>query len=106
MATVCTVWRESRGPIVRLISAPMKGSNGIHARSGSPANLPGSCGSILVPQRGESIDIDVAPAAEHRDDDRETDRCLGRCDCDDDERECVTREVAPHAREGDERHVR
>src|SRR5689334_10817650 len=94
IAITCTEPREIRRPIVRLISAPRNGSSGIHASSGIPANFKvvGSIQCPLVPQGGESIDVDVAPAAEHGHHDREAHGGLRRGDRDHDQREGVRRE--------------
>src|SRR4051812_17692750 len=60
---------------------------------------------MLVPERGEAVDLDVAPAAEDGDDDRETHGGLGGGHGDHDERERVSGQIAPHAREREQRDV-
>src|SRR5258706_5775779 len=107
-AATAIVWiapREIHRPITRLISAPSSGNSGTHSSSGRPRNLSVEK-STLMPQGGEPIDVDIAAAAEYGDDDRETDACFGGGDGDHDQREGVRRDVAPHSRECQQRHVR
>src|ERR1041384_3436373 len=89
-AAIATVWMapfDNQRPNTRLISAPISGRTGIHARIGrGPKNwigwsmwVPGECqvnDRPLVPEGVQAIDLDVAPAAEHRDDDRQAHRGL------------------------------
>src|ERR1041384_2026374 len=92
-AATAMVWMvcfENRRPKVRLISAPSSGSAGIHARIGRGPSCRFAA-SMLVPERGEAVDLDVAPAAEDCDDDREPHRRLGGGHGDHDEREGVRR---------------
>src|ERR1044071_149049 len=102
-----TVWITdlgSRRPSTRLISAPSSGTNGIQTRIGRPTDSE-ICWSMLVPERGEAVDLDVAATAEDRDDDREPDRRLGGGHGDHDQREGVRRHIAPHPREREQRDV-
>src|SRR5882724_1096458 len=104
IATVETNHFGDRRPSVRLISAPSSGRRGIHTRLGGHENR-GVGWSMLVPERGEAVDVDVAPAAEDCDDDRQAHRRLGGGHGDHDERERVGGQIAPHARERQERDV-
>src|SRR4029078_7769716 len=56
----------SRFPIATLRGKPANGSKGMRASTGSPF------------QRGEGLGVERLPMAEQRDDQRETDRGLGR----------------------------
>src|ERR1044071_4974269 len=107
-AAIAMVWmiqrpnmRSSERPATRLISAPSSGSSGIQIRTSEER----VDASMLVPERGEAIDLDVAAAAEHCDDDREPHRGLRRGDGDHDQREGVGRQIAPHAGERQQRDV-
>src|ERR1051325_45977 len=107
-APIAIVWtiqrpnaRSSLRPATRLISAPTSGSSGIKiSRSEGSVDA-----SMLVPERGEAIDLDVAAGAGHRDDDREAHRGLGCGHGDHDQREGVGRQIAPHAGERQQRDV-
>src|SRR5690606_8182512 len=101
MVTDCAPTRPTWRPNRPAMMAPNSGASTIASSTvlEITISMPGIPSAL---QRVEFGDVDGAPVAEQRDQDRQADRGLGRGHGEDEEHEDLARRIAELAREGDE----